>query len=349
MKKAVSGALLTACLVVFVIFSYRSGFNQSFSAVPEAERALFAMDTYMTIHCYGERAEEAAAAAEEEIERIEALLSAKNEGSDISQEEIAALIRKALQLSEETKGAFDPTVYPLTKLWGFAHAPEESVERHRTAPSQEEIDQILPRIGWEKVQVSAEGQELDLGGIAKGYTSDRIMKIFDEYELTGGIVSLGGNVQCYKRKPDGRPWKVGIRLPQRPDPAGNGIGAETILGVLTTDACAVITSGSDQRYFIDEKTGKLWHHILDPKTGYPADNDLLSVTIISREGTMADALSTACFVMGKEEAIRFWKRHSDEFDLILVCKDKEVLLSWPLREKFELLDPSYELKLLSSS
>lgn len=171
-----------------------------------------------------------------------------------------------------------------------------------------------------------EGVEIDLGGIAKGYTSGRIMAIFEKYGIQSGIVSLGGNVQLYGTKADGSPWKVAI---QNPDTSTD---AADYIGILEIKDKAVITSGGYERYF--EQDGKTYHHILDPDTGYPAESGLTSVTIVSEDGTLADGLSTSLFIMGKKKALEYWRAHADSFDVILVEEDGTITLSEGIQDEF---------------
>ena len=165
--------------------------------------------------------------------------------------------------------------------------------------------------------------KIDFGGIAKGYTSSRIMQIYKKCGVTSGLVSLGGNVQLLGAKPDGSAWKVAV---ESPDEDGN------YLGILQAKDKAVITSGGYERDF--EKNGKKYHHIIDPSTGYPAENGLTSVTIVSDDGTLADGLSTSLFIMGSEKAQKYWKEHSDEFDTILVKDDGSILVSEGIADYF---------------
>ena len=177
-----------------------------------------------------------------------------------------------------------------------------------------------------KIRLSALNRmelEIDFGGIAKGYTSGRIMDIFREHGITSGMVSLGGNVQVLGIKTDGSKWRVAVQNPE---------DTENYLGVLETQDRAVITSGGYERYF--EQDGKTYQHILDPKTGYPADSGLTSVTIVSADGTLADGLSTSLFVMGKEKAVAYWRAHSEEFDAILVEKDGTVSVTENIADQF---------------
>jgi thiamine biosynthesis lipoprotein len=239
------------------------------------------------------------------------------------------MISEALELENTTNGAFDITVYPLMELWGFTTGDF-------AVPSTDKLQSALQLVGSGRIKLDKEnstitlddGQGIDLGGIAKGFTSNRLMEIFSEYGLVSGMVSLGGNVQCYGTKPDGSLWKCGIINPLAPNDTTN------LLGVVSVDNKAVITSGAYERYFEDVETGETYHHILNPQTGYPANNGLISVSVVSENGMLADALSTACYVMGLDETVRYWQQYGDDFDLILMTEDKEVYVTEPLAELF---------------
>lgn len=336
--------LLTACGAVSEPSSTGGESVSSAGAVeteiPSASGELFAMDTYMTVTCYGDQCEEALQASLAEIQRLDKLLSVGNEDSEISQlnaqgsgtisEDTAVMVEKALEIYDTTDGAFDITVYPLMKLWGFTTGDF-------AVPDEDELQMLLTQVGSDRLNfdqdtsvltLGSDGQGLDLGGIAKGYTSDRLMEIFEQYGLVSGQVSLGGNVQCYQRKTDGSLWRCGIKNPLDPD------NSSSFLGILTIEDKAVITSGAYERYFVDDATGKTYHHILDPESGYPADSGLISVTIVSDSGMLADGLSTACYVMGLEEASAYWREYGDDFDMILMTEDGEVYVTEPLEESF---------------
>ena len=305
--------LLLACLTVLALAAC--------GAKKPQEISLFAMDTYMTLAAYGDNAGEALTAASQEINRLEATLSRTIDTSDVSrlnageavavQQETRELLTRALALADETGGTFDMTVAPLVALWGItSDAPH--------VPTQEEIDALLPLVGGEHVHMDDAvtldtGCAVDLGGIAKGYASGQVAHILRAYDVTSAVVSLGGNVYVCGSRPDGAPWNVGIQ-----DPAGTGYAATVAL----TD-CFAVTSGGYQRYFVAED-GTVYQHILDPRTGRPADSDLLSVTVISDDGTAADAYSTALYVMGEQEAVSFWRAHGG-FDLILITADGRLL------------------------
>lgn len=160
------------------------------------------------------------------------------------------------------------------------------------------------------------GMEIDLGGIAKGYTSSRVMDVFKEHGVEHGLVSLGGNVQALGAKENGKPWRVAIQNPE---------SELDYLGVLDIEDKCVITSGGYERFF--EKDGVRYHHIIDPRTGYPADSGIISATIISKDGTLADGLSTSLFIMGKDQAEKYWRSNADKFDYILEDKDGKLYVT----------------------
>lgn len=304
-------------------------------ASQKAAADVFAMDTYMSVTAYGSKSQKAVKKAEEEIKRLDSMWSTGKKNSEINRlnqkkelkvsDETVSLLKRASAVWEETDGVFDITVYPLMKLWGF---PTKQYQ----VPKDSEIQEILSSgIGMGHVKIGKDGNtvklgsktEIDLGGIAKGYTSQKISKIFKEYGVKSGVVSLGGNVQTIGKKTDGQYWKVGIQSPNE---------SMDMVGTYQSADEAVITSGGYERYF--EKNGKVYHHILDPETGRPSQKDLISVTVISEDGTLADALSTTLFIMGKDKALDFWKKNSDRFNVILVDKDSKIYISQGIEGRF---------------
>ena len=227
-----------------------------------------------------------------------------------------------MQVSEKTNGAFDITIYPLMELWGFT-------TKNYKVPQADELQETLKRVSYENVSlkdhelVLKNNAQIDFGGIAKGYTSSRVMQIFKEYGIEHGMVNLGGNVQTLGTKTDGTAWRVAIQSPQ---------GGNQYLGILETSDQAVITSGGYERYF--EENGVTYHHIIDPKTGYPSDSDLTSVTIVCADGTKADALSTSFFVMGLQKAESFYENTDLDFDVILLTKDNQIYISEGIAQNF---------------
>ncbi len=284
-------------------------------------REFFAMDTVMTVSTCGGQA--ALDVVEDEIYRLDGLLSAQSGASEISavnsgaeavSAETAALLARALEIAAETDGAYDPTVYPLMRAWGFT-------DGNYRVPEQEELDTLLQTTGWAEVSVDGtqvslpEGFALDLGGIGKGYAAGRCKEILSEHGVTSALLSLGGNVSALGSKPDGTAWTVAIEDPD----GGDWLGTVKVI-----DQC-VVTSGGYQRYF--EQDGVRYWHILDPETGKPARSGMKSVTIVSGDDTLADALSTALFVMGPEKAANFWLAHRAEFGAVWLTEDGQLFVT----------------------
>ncbi|MCI7767773.1 MAG: FAD:protein FMN transferase [Oscillospiraceae bacterium] len=292
-----------------------------------SEKELFAMDTYMKLTVYGDNSEAALDLASEKISELEKLFSITIDSSDISRincsgggsaevdNQTSELISRSKQFSERTYGAVDITVYPLVREWGFTTGKYSVL-------GPEKINGLLKFTGWESISVSGntvtvpEGFELELGAAAKGYAGEKAADILRDMGISSAILSLGGNIQAVGEKPDGSPWRVAVTNPLSP--------SEIICTVSVRDK-AVVTSGNYQRFFIGED-GRKYCHIIDPKTGFPVDNGLASVTVIGDSGTDCDLLSTALFVMGEDEAVRFIKENSD-FDMILITEDGRVVIT----------------------
>ena len=297
---------------------------------------VFAMDTVMGLRACGGETEAALAAAEDEIYRLDEALSRTREDSAVSRlnsaaggtpvdvgEELRDLIARALDFSAATDGAFDITLAPVSSAWGFT-------EDTYRVPEDAELALLLPCVGAEHVHLEEgtavsldQGTRIDLGAIAKGYASDWMAAIYQEHGITHGIVDLGGNTWVCGGNLEGEPWQIGIQDPAR--------SAGALAGILEASDAFAVTSGGYQRYFTGPD-GTVYQHILDPKTGWPVQGDLLSVTIVADSGTMADAYSTALYVMGREAAQDFWRQNGG-FDMVLITKDGQVLYTPGLADK----------------
>lgn len=332
MKKSyfrLSGVLLFLLCIAMLTACQNSDENKKVS------KDIFAMDTYMTVTAYGKNAENGVNKAVDEINRLETVLSAEKQESDIYKlnetgsgtlsTDTKNIVSKALEINKTTNGAFDISIYPLMVKWGFT-------TQKYNVPSKNEISKLLKDVDSSKIIFDEksgniklkENMKIDLGGIAKGYTSNRVMQIFKEHGVKSGLVSLGGNVQALGTKTDGTAWQIAIENPDK---------SSDYIGVVAVKDKAVITSGGYERYF--EKNGKTYHHILDPETGYPAESGLKSVTIVSDDGTLADALSTSLFVMGKEKALDYWREHKNEFDTVLVEDNGDITITGGLEKIFK--------------
>ena len=291
------------------------------------DTVFFAMDTYITVRLAAagvteEQLDEAAAECERIVRELESVLSAHDpagelyalnhsdtEFTEISQtlEDILVTVRGICTV---TGGAYDCTLGGLAELW--------NVTGGGPVPAQADIDAVLLHTGYDKITLDEKRNtvmrpdtdvQLDLGGIGKGAAADELIRYLETSEISHGLVSVGGTVGVFGDKPDGTPYKIGIRDPDDP----NGVA-----GYLLIDEGFVAVSGDYERYF--EEDGVRYHHIFDPSTGYPADSGLRSAAVHSLNGAEADALSTALFVMGTDAALELYKNHGG-FEAVLVSDD----------------------------
>lgn len=310
-----------------------------------SESEIFALDTAIGLKVYGSKREEVLKKLENRINELDELLSTGKETSEVSRlnrsgkavlsKITANLVKRSLEIYQKTDGLFDITIYPLMELWGFP-------SKNYKVPSDKEIKEKLKDVGSDKIifdeaagEISFKnrGMEIDFGGIGKGYITDELVKILTEEKVESAIINLGGNVFGFKKKPDGSLWNVAIRDPNEPD---------KYMAVIKLEDSAVITSGGYERYF--EKDGVTYHHILDPRTGKPSNSNLKSVSIVSKDGTLADALSTSLFIMGEEGAAEYWKKNGNNFDIILMTKDNRLLISNNIKGK--VMSDNYEVEVI---
>ena len=306
--------------------------------------------------------EELLTESEQIIRNLEKELSVTDEESEISQlntekyaplsDDTYELLNQALDICQKTDGALNISIYPLLKEWGFTTAEYQ-------VPSDETINTLLQYIDYSQIQAVSEsqtdtesdtkantgnhqmyaallpGMEIDLGSVAKGYTSHKVAAYLKQNGITSGLLNLGGNVECIGSKPNGQPWNVAIKSPYPDSQSG-------YIGVLKVSDEAIITSGGYERYF--EENGETYWHILDPKTGKPAKSGLISVTIIGKDSCLCDGLSTALFVKGLEGATDYWKLSDDSFDMILITEDGDIYITEDIVDTFSLSAEYYDLE-----
>ena len=303
------------------------------------QKQIFAMDTVMNLTAYGKYANDGISAAVGVINAMDDMLDPNNEGSYttlinnaegknvIVTPQVNEMLSTALSVYKLSGGALDLSVYPLYEAWG------EFKEETGRIPSDDEIKELRQKLGFGKTEITdfegeanysvrmPAGTQISFGAVAKGCASKYAIDAMRKNGVTSGIVSLGGNVQTLGTKPD------------------------SYVGTLTVGETAIITSGSYQRYFIGPD-GMKYHHLIDPSTGKPADNDLVSVTIVCSDGTLADCLSTAMFILGESAALKYW-RENGGFDMIMITKDNEILCTTGLLEMFTLTNSTdYTLKMV---
>lgn len=332
MKKSVLKSILAGILVTLSMACKNQKAISTFEA----------MNTVMNIQTYGSGAKSANEKAEQEIKRLENLISTTKQTSDIYkinhdknaeldfEPESLELLKFSLEMAYKTDGALNPALYPVTCAWGFTN-------KNYRVPSQKEIDQLLPLTDYTKIKIDNQtvtmlpGMQLDFGATGKGFAGDKVIELLKTQGIKSALLDLGGNIQALGSKTDGSEWTIGIKSPW---------DTNAVLGIKVKDQ-AVITSGGYERNFTGDD-GHKYIHIFDPKTGRPVEGNLASVTIVAKKGIYADALSTALFVMGKEKATEYWKVQSKikgfEFNMILITNQKELIYTAPLEEKLIFLE-----------
>ena len=310
---------------------------------------VYAMDTIMNLSAYGKNAERGLKAAQSVIMALDAAvdpdletstvyaINNANGGQVAVSGQIAEMVQDAQTVYKQTKGSYDLTIYPLVERWGFTNG-------QYYVPSDSEIfndlnklcmDQItiskFPTSGAYALSIPYYGQ-LSFASCAKGCASKYAIDAMRNVGVSSAVISLGGNVQTLGVKPDGTEWKVAIQDPYNEN---------SYIAAVSVGETAVVTSGTYQRYFT-ASNGKTYHHIFNPKTGYPTTNGLVSVTVVCKDGTMADILSTAMFVLGKTGALNYWRTYGG-FDMIIITDSNEITCTSGLIEKVDLKNPNYSI------
>ncbi|MBQ7573988.1 MAG: FAD:protein FMN transferase [Clostridia bacterium] len=300
--------------IIFVLFLSSCSLPQKDDGKVTTD--FYAMDTPMILTAYGNTASIAIKEIKSEILELDKKFNRKSEDSELYKfningrvkvsDDLIDIVSKSKEISDATDGAFDITVSSIMDLWGF-------YDQNYTVPDDKDIQEKLKKVGYKHITIDGDLLTaitmLDLGGIAKGYASDKAMEILQKTGVSSAILSLGGNILAYGKRSDGSNWSVGIEDP---------IQTDKVIATLDISDKFVVTSGTYQRFFTEN--GVLYHHIIDPKTGYPADNNLTSVSVISDSGTVADGLSTGLFVMGLDKAREFLKAHP-QIDAVFIDND----------------------------
>lgn len=244
------------------------------------------------------------------------------------------VIKESIDFSNISNDTFDISVGPIVDLWGIG-------TDNAKVPSKKEIKDSLSLVNYKNillndenksVKLATKNMKIDLGGIAKGYAADKIYEFLKEEKLESALINLGGNIYVLGSKENNQPFSIGIQDPTKP--RGNSIGN------IKVSNKSVVTSGIYERYF--EENNKIYHHMLDPHTGYPFNNNLSSVTIISDKSIICDALSTTTFGLGIESGLNLIES-LDGVDAIFITKDKKIYLSSNLKNKFNLTDTSFTI------
>ena len=307
------------------------------------QKQVFAMDTVMTLTAYGKNADAGLDGAAGIINSLDGMLDPDSEGSYttllnnadgsdvVVTPQVAEMLSTALSVCKLSGGALDLSVYPIYEAWG------EFKEETGRIPDSDELSALRKNLHFSEMEITdfegeanysvrmPAGTQISFGAVAKGCASKYAIDAMRKAGVESGIVSLGGNVQTLGLKPDGSNWTIAVE-----DPNDTG----SYIGTLSVGETAVVTSGSYQRYFVGND-GVKYHHLIDPSTGKPAENGLVSVTVVCSDGTLADCLSTAMFILGEDAAIKYW-RDNGGFDMIMITDDNRVVCTRGLIEVFTL-------------
>lgn len=291
-----------------------------------------------------DKAKKAIDRAFNEIDRLAGLLNFFSEDSEVSMinrnagispvrvsPETLEVINKALFVSQNTKGSFDITVGHVIRLYDF---------RNRVIPDEKLLKERLEFVGYKNIIVDKEkstvflkksGVQIDLGGIAKGYAADKAVDVLKENGIRSGIVAVSGDIKTFGRRPDGKDWNIGIRNPRQKSDKNE------IIATIGLSDMAISTSGDYQRFFIQD--GKRYHHLLNPKTGYPAYG-CQSVTVIAKDATYTDAFATGIFILGPQKGLKVLEKLG--FDGVIIDKDGKILVTEGIKDKIKWSDRALE-------
>jgi len=305
------------------------------------------MGTVVTIKIYDNDQEGALDAAFDKIHQLADRITTEQSSSEISainahaglepvqvSDEIYRLLETGLEYSRLAEGSFDISIGPISSLWriGFDDARK---------PGQDEIEAVLDLVRYEDVVLDQEkqqvylkkkGMKLDLGGIAKGYIADEVVKVLDQFDVTTAIIDLGGNIYVKGHHPTGGSWTVGIQNPV----ASRG----EIIGTVQAVDQSIVTTGIYERYL--EIDGSRYHHILSPQDGYPFMNEIAGVSVLSEHSTDGDALSTLVFSKGLQDGMALVES-LEGIEAVFITRDKRIYLSSGLTERFVQKDQTFNV------
>lgn len=347
--KKYSKSLLCLSLVFMLVgCGQNTKKNEQTTQQEPIKRTEMLMGTVISVTLYDSTDETILDKVFDKVKNLEETLSINEAGTEVDKinenagiepvkvsDDTIEVVKEGLYYSDLSHGKFDITIGPLVKLWNIPDRPTDDI------PTQDEIDAVLPLTNYKDVVVDENsktvfltrpGMMLDLGGIAKGYTADVISKMLTNEGVESAIIDLGGNIFAHGEKVSDDAWKIGIQNPF----STRG----EIVGAISTKNKSIVTSGVYERYI--EVNGVKYHHILNPETGYPYENNIAGITIISDKSTTGDALSTSVFALGVDEGIKFVEG-LDGVDAIFVTKDNGIYLTSGIKDNFELRDDNFKV------
>lgn len=335
-----------SCMLILCI-SLLAGCADPKPTEPQSKTNFF-LGTVVTITLYDNASEEVFEQVFERIRDIENKMSINIEQSEVMKinessgmnfvavsEDTFHVIKKGIYYSELSQGKFDISIGPIVKLWNIG-------SKDARVPSVEEIAAKLKLVNYKnillnetekKIMLKEKGMIIDLGAIAKGFVADEVRTVLQENGVEHAIINLGGNIFALGNKPDGQPWTVGIQNPF--EPTGTPLGAIQVMDQ------SVVTSGIYERFL--EENGKKYHHILSTATGYPVENNLVGVSIITDKSIDGDGLSTTIFSLGLTEGMNLVEK-LDGIDALFITRDAEIYTSSGLKNNFKLTNNAFTLK-----
>ncbi|MBP8082173.1 MAG: FAD:protein FMN transferase [Spirochaetes bacterium] len=334
------------CLRKHIIIALYAAFLFACVKEPSVSISESRMGTVISQTVYGQNAQEAVIEASTRLAQLEKILSFHDDKSDLSKlnsnagrdfvqlkSETLLLLKASVHYSEVTGGSFNILTGPLSKLWKVT-SPDADIPQHK------KIKELLALIDYKDIiidesnssaRLRRKGQMADLGGIAKGFATDEVIAVYKRHGIKRAFVNIGGNIGLLGKSPDGKPWRVGIQSPDG--------GKNKFICALKLSDCALSTSGGYERFF--KKNGKSYHHIINPKTGYPSESDIASATIIAQNSIESDAMSKI-FIMNSNEAVELIKRTNGR--AVIITRDFRIIATENLRDIFELTDERYSVE-----
>jgi thiamine biosynthesis lipoprotein len=339
--------LLMLCLMIGLTGCGNSKSSSNVTGEP-VSKSFYVFDTVVQVRIYDETV------TEQNFEDIQGILDTieiqmnrsndKSELADVNRnagvkpvavsEDTFLVVSKALEYSERSEGRFDVAIGPLVSLWNIGHEGAK-------VPPMDEINAALKLTNYKNVKLDPDkrevyltekGMALDLGSIAKGFAADKMVQYLQDKGFKSAIVDLGGNVFAMGKKPGDQLWTIGIQDPD--ESRGNPIGT------IHVDNKTIVTSGVYERFFVEN--GKHYHHILDPQTGFPVENNINSVTILTDKSIDADGLSTTLFALGVEKGLEFVEQ-TNNADALFITTDKKIYASSGIRELLKISNDNYTL------
>lgn len=334
-------------IVLITVFLFGCSNNENIKSNLPISKTDFYLGTVINIKIYDKEDEAILEKAFERIKDIESKMSKDIEDSEVSKinenaglnfveisEDTYNVIEKSIYYSEISKGYFDITIGPLVKLWNIGN-------ENARVPSQDEINSNLNKIDYKNILLSKANNSvmlknndmvIDLGGIAKGYIADEIVELLKDNDVNSAIIDLGGNIFALGNKDSNKKWTIAIQNPF-------SIRGEYI-GIIEVENSSIVTSGVYERFL--EFEGKKYHHILNPYTGLPVENDLAGVSIISNKSIDGDALSTSIFSLGLKAGIELVEK-IDNVEAVFITNDKEVYITSGLKDVLQITDKEFKI------